>query len=399
MAPSCLFFIQWSGFMKIGYDAKRVFFNETGLGNYSRNLLHGLKKDFPDHEYLLYTPPLQNKSAVQKRLKEFSGFDIKTPKSLTARVFSSWWRYRKIVSELLADQVELYHGLSHELPLGIEKTPIVSVVTVHDLIFLRHPELYRSYEAAVYKKKYSESILRADHVIAISENTRADLVKFLGIDPGRIELIYQCADPLFYEKKSPDEISALLQKYKISTPYLLYVGSLSERKNLLKLIEAFSLLGAQQELPTLVFAGRGSSYRKKMEEEIKSLGLLQKTLFLEGVPTQDLPGLYQGASIFVYPSVYEGFGIPVIESFFSQTPVICSKESCFQETAGDGGFFVDVKNASEIARAMETLLKSPEVARQHAMRGHSYVQKFHQKKCSAEMESFYRKVSGIKRLT
>jgi len=383
--------------MKIGFDAKRVFYNETGLGNYSRNLLHGLKQGFSEHEYCLYTPLIKNRAWPQKRLQEFSDFTIKTPKSLAGRVFPSWWRYRGITSELERDQIDLYHGLSHELPLGIEKTEIASVVTVHDLIFLRHPELYRSWDARIYQKKYSQSIRRAGRIIAISENTRRDLIDLLGVDPRRIELIYQCADPVFYRQRSQDELRAVFQKYHITQPYLFYVGSLSERKNLLRLIDAYAMLAGQNDLPELLFAGSGPVYRKKMEAKIAEYGLGSKIRFLERVPTEELPALYQGASIFLYPSIYEGFGIPVIESLFSKTPVICSHESCFQETAGDGGFFVDVKEPAEIARAIDTLLKSPETGAEYAQRGHRYVQKFHQERCAAEMESFYRRVVASKK--
>src|SRR5581483_8496685 len=173
--------------MRIGYDAKRAFLNRTGLGNYSRWLIQSLALYHPQNHYYLYTPKLKPGNNI-----DFPSV-VRTilPKS---KLFTSWWRSSGIVQDLLRDKIDLYHGLSHELPAGIGKTGIKSVVTVHDLIFMRFPQYFSWINRVIYGAKLKYACQAADKIIAISDRTKQDIIELIGISPDKIEVVYQGCD-------------------------------------------------------------------------------------------------------------------------------------------------------------------------------------------------------------
>ncbi|MDH4262713.1 MAG: glycosyltransferase family 4 protein [Spirochaetia bacterium] len=338
--------------MNIGFDAKRIFYNETGLGNYSRTLVKLIKKNYPDDNCFLFTPTIRGLKPMQYK-NTFNDCTIIEPDTFFDRMFSTYWRNFTMVKDLLKFNLDIYHGLSHEIPRNIEKTGIKTVVTIHDLIFLKFPELYKPWDVMIYKKKYLESCHRADAIIAISENTKNDIMEFLNIPSEKIFVIYQSAAPQYYTKIDKSKHEIVMQKYNLKDPYILYVGSLNKRKNLIPLIKAISLL--KQKKIKLIIVGSGSE-KTNLEKTAANEGVTSQVRFLNNVSGEYLPSLYAGAKMFVYPSIYEGFGIPIIESLLCKTPVITNRGSCFHEAAGEGGIYADVFNPGSIAEAIEFLL-------------------------------------------
>ncbi len=370
--------------MRIGFDAKRALYNKSGLGNYSRNLLNALAEYYPSNDYFLYSPAIKNHIFGGAESK----FVLRSPTNLFGRVFKRVWRTRGITGMSSKDNISIFHGLSSELPLSIRRSGMKSVVTVHDLIYVRFPGLYRVIDRQFYLRKTKYACEVADVVVAISEQTKTDLINFLGVSPDKIRVIYQGCNPEFSKAFSPDEKKAIRTKYGLPDKFLLYIGTIEERKNLLNLVKAISLL--KEKIP-LVAIGRKTSYFKKVNDFIHREEL--PIIFPEGVSGSELPAFYQMASCFIYPSLFEGFGIPVLEALVSGTPVITSKGACFSEAGGPGSFYIDPHNPNEIAEATARILSDSDLYNKTVKLGYKYSERFSNEKIANDYMELYRSVT------
>jgi glycosyltransferase involved in cell wall biosynthesis len=342
----------------IAFDAKRYFNNSTGLGFYSRTLVEGLRRYYPEHQYLLYTPYNRGRLAAIDD-------GIRLPDSWLGRAFHPLWRSRGLTRQLKKDGVQVFHGLSHELPHGLRNAGIRSVVSVHDLIFMRHPELYPGIDRYFYEKKYRRAALEADVVVAISEQTRADLHHFFGIPEDKIEVIGQACDAVFERlslRHLPDPLALPVpDEFSLpEDPFLISVGSLIPRKNWHQLICALELLKQGGHDIPLVAVGSGkSAYASGLEEQASRAGLRVHWI-RRHLPTESLAGLYRRAAAMVYPSVFEGFGIPILEAMTVGIPVLTTRGGCFEEVGGPAALYASPDQPEEIAAQILQLLR-PEV--------------------------------------
>ncbi len=197
--------------MNIGFDAKRAFHNSTGLGHYSRTLIRSLADCYPEHQYYLFNPkPSSLFSFPEKNIQEVR------PASFINNIFSSVWRSSWVKNDLKKYKIDIYHGLSHEIPVGIQKTGIKSVVTIHDLIHERHPEQYNAIDVKIYNKKFRYACANADKIIAISEQTKKDIIEFYKTPEEKITVCYQSCNPAFSTAVSETEKDC--RKKKVSPP-------------------------------------------------------------------------------------------------------------------------------------------------------------------------------------
>jgi len=355
--------------MRIGFDAKRAFHNGTGLGHYSRTLIRSLANTFPDHQYFLFNPkPSKHFSlpwdgVTRQQLQEIQ------PSRQLDKLFTAAWRSAWVKKDLRKLSIDLYHGLSHELPRGIEKKGIRTVVTMHDLIFERYPDQYNAIDVRIYRNKFRYACEKADRIIAISEQTKRDLVDFYQVPARKIRVCYQSCNPAFFETVSEEEKQRIKELYQLPDQFFLYVGSIIERKNLHRVVEALHILRKQSNLPLVVIGG-GGSYERTVRARVKAMGLSDLVIFLSKQPqassnprfqnASDFPAIYQLATAMIYPSVFEGFGIPVLEALASAVPVITSNVSSLPEAAGAGSLLVDPLSADSIASAMHRVLTDPE---------------------------------------
>lgn len=373
--------------LKIAFDAKRAFHNFTGLGNYSRTLLEGLSKYYPQHDYILYTPKIKDRRGVEWE-KSIDDFVIKTPDSLWGRIFPAAWRSLFLSREVVKTSPDIYHGLSHELPPGIQNLKCKKVVTIHDLIFLRYPEYFSNIDCRIFERKFRHSCRVADVVVAICKQTRNDLINMLGVPKEKIKVVYQSCNPIYYEKAEEDRLEAIRKKYFLPYNYILYVGSLIERKNALNIVRALALTQKVNDLP-LVIVGSGRSYKKKIIELARKLKVLRKIIFLSNVPTEDLPLIYGGAMVFAYPSFFEGWGIPIIEAQMSKVPVVTSTGSCFSESGGEAAFYVDPNDHEQLAQTILELCEKPDLRADAIEKGLRHAKKFHQKNTTNALMKLY----------
>lgn len=355
----------------IGYDGKRAVANNTGLGNYSRYVIDTLSVGFPRNTYRLYSPTLRENPRLEPLLMR-ANVELSGPSSALGRRFGSLWRSVGITRQLAADDVSLYHGLSNELPLNIARAAFPSVVTIHDLIYRRVPEDYKPVDRAMYDYKYRRSAENATRVIAISRKTRDDLVEDYQIDPGKIDIIYQGCDPRFGLPVSFEEKERVRTAYRLPKRYFISVGTVQSRKNQMLAVKALERL----DLPLVIVGNRKSDYAAEVAAYITSHGLTDKVLWLDNVPFADLPALYALAEFSSYTSRYEGFGIPVIESLSTGTPVIAASGSCLEEAGGPGAVYVDPDDVDGFVENAARMADDRIFHDKYAEKGRHYVKRF-----------------------
>lgn len=371
--------------MNIGFDGKRAANNLTGLGNYSRSLIAHLAKDFPQNQYFVYTPKVKDKPQINA-FTRMSNIQLKLPETK-----GFLWRSMGIKAQLKKDKIDLYHGLSHELPIGIHKTGIRSVVTVHDLIFIKFPQNYGFIDRCIYRLKTKYACEHADRIIAISEQTKQDIVTLFKTDPDKIEVLYQSCDDSFKSMASTPIREQVKNKYNLPAKYILNVGTIETRKNLLALVKALKNI---DENYTLVVIGKKTGYFNLVEKEIRHLDLQNRVLFLQDIPFSDLPVIYQMASVFAYPSFYEGFGIPIIEALYSGIPVVAATGSCLEEAGGPNSRYVNPDNYNALSNTINEILANPSLQAEMKEKGAVYVKKFDNEHISSQMMQLYLKTVG-----
>ena len=358
--------------MKIGFDAKRAFHNNTGLGNYSRFVMEGLLKYFPQNEYVAYSPKLSNRKIELNAI---------TPKK------KFLWRSWLIKNDLQRDGIQIYHGLSNELPFGRMPLGIKTVVTIHDLIFERYPKLYPFFDTLIYKIKFRKACKNANAIVAVSEQTKRDIIDFYGINPEKIHVIYQDCDVAFQEKLSAEHLENVKEKYQIKKKYILSVGTIIERKNQANLVAAFHKLNLSNY--ELILVGGHSKYQDQIEKYIKNSEITNVKI-LNKIPFQDLPALYQSSELFVYPSFFEGFGIPIVEAIHSGVPVVAAMGSCLEEAGGEGALYANPLDISDIADKILQILANKALKKQLIEAGQKHIKQFSAERVARQLNELYK---------
>ncbi len=367
--------------MNIGFDAKRAFHNATGLGNYARDVLRILHRHGPEHEYYAYTPD----GGRQVFSLEGGRFHVRTPRGPLGRALPSAWRQAGILPDLRRDEIRVFHGLSNELPLWIERSGVASVVTIHDLIFERFPSLYPRVDRAIYRWKFRSAAARADLVVAVSEQTKADLVERYGVPPARIRVVHPSCHPAFQAPPSPGALAEAARARGLPERFFLSVGTIERRKNLLLVLRALEGL---RGVP-LVVVGRETPYAAEVRAFARDRGLAGRVRFLTGVSAPELSALYRLSDALVYPSVFEGFGIPIVEALFSGTPVVTTRGGCFAEAGGPGSAYVDPQDPEELRAALREIWEDPERRARMREAGLAYAARFRDEIVAGEMLAAY----------
>jgi len=371
--------------MKIGFEAKRAFYNTGGLGNYSRSTIEMLSKYYSKHNYLLFTPSVEN--SVDFKTAE----NVKTivPKLFLSKTFKSYWRTVRLSKKIKEHKLDVFHGLSGELPYKANKnTDTKLIVTIHDLIFLRFPELYNAVDRKIYYQKAKYACEIADTVIAVSEQTKTDIINFLDVDDNKIEVVYQGCNSLYYHKADTNKKIEVAQKYNLPDSYILNVGTVEKRKNTLTVLKALKFAKIKTEF---IIVGKKTDYQDELVKYAEENNLTDQLTILNEVPLEDLPAIYQQADLFVYPSYFEGFGIPLIEALNSKIPVITTKGGVFSETGGLSSIYIEPDNEKLLGEAINKVLNNTELREKMITEGYKFVQKFNEEKIAANLMNVYLK--------
>jgi glycosyltransferase involved in cell wall biosynthesis len=372
--------------MRIGFDAKRALNNTTGLGNYARWLLNALQAQYPQHEYFLYSP--KAKSELEARF--IGAHQLILPETLKAKLWPAYWRSVNLSDEWHHQKLSLFHGLSNEIPLHSHRQKTPTVVTIHDLIFLKHQAQYSFFDRQLYTLKTDYACRYAAKIIAISEETKQDIIDFYKVPEHKIEVIYPAVDASF-AVQSPSVVSQVKQHYALPQKYILNVGSFFARKNQHTLIEAFSMIKDNVE-EDLVLVGKSGNTLLELQKIIYDQKLTERVKILTSVSNEDLPAVYSGASLLAYPSLYEGFGMPVLEAQQCGVPVVATHSGAIAEVAGPHSLVIPPTSAEEIAEKMLMVLTNSSLQEKMRAEGLAFSANFSLQKMAAKTMLLYQSI-------
>ncbi|MCR4994249.1 MAG: glycosyltransferase family 4 protein [Bacteroidales bacterium] len=347
--------------MRIGFDAKKAMRNRTGIGNYSRRCIQAVKEEGADIRLFYNGIP----------------------------VWGELWRNAFQWLSIRKAHIDVYHGLSNELPFGIGWSGAKSVVTIHDLIFLRFPQTYGWLQRQILKLKTRYACSRADKIIAVSEMTKRDIIHFYGTNSSRIEVIYQSIDDVYRRPCTDEQLRSAVERYQLPQKFVLCVGTIQARKNQHTLVKALPHLSADVHL---ILVGKEEAYAQQVRQTAEQLGVAERVHIYKGVPTADLPAFYQLASVFACLSRFEGFGIPLAEAIASGTPVIGATGSCLEEAAGPDSVYLDPDDSEGLAKAIAEILADPQQAQRMSERGKEYSLRFTDESLGQSLTALYKQL-------
>jgi glycosyltransferase involved in cell wall biosynthesis len=365
--------------MRVGINALFLERPETGSGQYTRHLLQALAKVDPATEYLLFSPgPAPPTSNIQY------------PVSNWAKLW-----FEQVSFPCACRRLDLAHVPYFASPL-FPTAP--TVVTVHDLIPLILPAHRGSLLVRLYTRLVAAAARKAEAIITVSQASERDIMRHLHIPPERIHVTYEAAGETFQPVEDEAQLAAVRQKYALPKRYLLYLGGFDQRKNVSTVVRAFALLINRQPQVRLVIAGKLPGRVSPMFPDpcclVEELGVEERVIFTGWVAEEDKPALLSGATAFVFPSLYEGFGLPPLEAMACGTPAIASNRSSLPEVVGEGGILVEPTDVEALAEAMESLLTDDALRAELRRRALAQAAKFSWKQTALETLAIYRKVVG-----
>jgi glycosyltransferase involved in cell wall biosynthesis len=393
--------------MKIGIDISTILNHGTdiGSGRYIFNLIKNLLEIDHEDTFIFtgrYTTD-ENLSIIQ---------ELKTNK-LEFKLFKTsqkkldlWNRLRFPPIELLGFKADLLHCPDFLIPPTLNKN---IVLTIHDLAFIRYPEFNFEWFIKKYTKEVARNAKNAKMILADSQSTKNDIIQFLKINPEKIKVVYLAADSIFKKLADSEKDKNLLKKYGVDKKYILSVGTIEPRKNYITLIKAFDILKSkmlksnnsntynseeQSAGLKLVIVGRTGWKSEPTYNELNNSPYKNDILFLGHIPDIDLVQIYNQAELFVYPSIFEGFGLPVVEAMKCGLPILASNSSSIVEIAPDKNFLVDPDNTEEFAEKIERILKDDKLKKELSEKSQKQSEKFNWIDTAKKVLEIYKKVAN-----
>lgn len=375
--------------MRIGIDA-RFYSGETakGLGRYTEQLLHYLHKELNGHELVVFCHS-EAKTTIQRRL----------PKAQLVPADAKWYslaEQREMPKIIDAQHLDLVHIPHFNVPVRL-KTPFV--VTIHDLILTKFPTIrattlgpikYAGKQAA-YKFVIQQAVRRSKGIITVSHFSEQDIIREFGVSPEKVHVTYEAADPPALWPV-PNDIVKTRNKYGIGEDYILYVGNAYPHKNLELFIEVAKRWNGKPL--QFVMIGKADYFYERFMEVVKASGMSQQFVFTGFAPDEDLAPLYAGAAAYVFPSKYEGFGLPPLEAMQVETPVAASNGSSLPEVLQDGALYFDPNDVYGIISAIDRLVSNPSFARALAKRGRKIAESYSWEKMARETLGIYEQITS-----
>lgn len=368
--------------MKIGIDVSQIVY-QTGVSRYTVELVKHLLELDTKNQFFLYAGSLRQRPLLTAFIKGLNSKKLTSKLTyLSPKLLELFWNRLNILRPDKNQNLDVFHASNWALP----KTKCPVVTTIHDLTFLKYPNSHLPYYIKAHTRHLNRANKYADHIITDSESSKKDLVDY-GINQDKISVIYPAPAKLFKPVANPKLIKQTLNKYSLSKPFILSVGTQEPRKNLKRLIKAYKLLKPNHKKLSLAIAGKfGWGDRTKPVKGVKLLGF---------VPDEDLQILYSSAKVFVYPSLYEGFGFPILEAFKCGCPVITSNLSSMPELGGDAAFYCNPKKVSEITNTINLVLSlSPQRKDRITKRGLDHAKLFTSKATAQQTLKVYQKAAS-----
>jgi glycosyltransferase involved in cell wall biosynthesis len=367
--------------VRIAIDARKL--RDYGIGTYVRNLLRHLARIDRSTEYVLFTQPADIELGTEL------GDNFRT---VVERAGAYSVREQlTIPMDLRREGIDLFHAPHYVLP---PLTPCKCVVTIHDCIHLRFPQyLPNSFAYAYARSSLWVATHRASRVLTVSEASKRDILRYFRVPESKIDVIYNAIDERLGEPLSNEEIGRVRERYQLNDPFVLYAGNIKPHKNLERLIEAFHMLRRNGfEHVKLLIIGDEISQYATLRRAVHRHKLHKHVRFFGFVPDKTLAALYRLASVFVFPSLYEGFGLPPLEAMASGTPVVTSNVSSLPEVVGDAALLIDPYESADIANAIRRVLTEPALAADLRQRGLARVKDFSWERSVARVRDIYEEV-------
>ena len=369
--------------MRVAIDARKL--HDFGIGTYIRNLLRHLARIDRENEYVLLCqePDMAVAATLGENFRAV--LEPSDNYSMAEQIHVPW--------VLMREKPDVYHAPHYVLPVAIRSR---SVVTIHDCIHLMFPQYLPNRAAYAYARGAMWSAARrSDRILTVSEASKRDILHFFNVPPDKISVVYNAIDERIWEEPAPEDIERVRERFQLDQRFVLYAGTIKPHKNLVRLIEAFAELrkGEFEELKLLIIgdeisklpALRRAVHRSKLHKHVRFLGFL---------PDETLAALYRLASVFVFPSLYEGFGLPPLEAMASGTPVVTSNVSSLPEVAGDAAVLVDPYDVGSIVEGMRRVLSDPTLADELRRKGLIRARDFSWERSVARTHDIYRLVGG-----
>jgi glycosyltransferase involved in cell wall biosynthesis len=371
--------------MRIGIDATALPLQPVGAGIYMINLVRALAAVNERDELVIFTHPAGRKQMAVQESKRFR-WAVVPDKSILRRLLWEQIGLPRLVGKM---RLDLLHSLHYTRPWRL---PCRSVVTFHDMTFFLYPQLHTRSKQAFFPLTIRASARSADAIIAVSESTRADSIQLLGIPGEKIFATPLGVDPAFRPIRDLESLDVVRQRYNLPDRFILYVGLVEPRKNLSGLIRAYRSALEGGIAHRLVVVGRfGWSYQQVLDE-IEALGLQERVQFTGYIPQADLPIVYNLASLFVYPTLYEGFGLPALEAMACGTPVVTSNVASLPEIIGEAGVLIPPGDQQALSQALQDVLSDPGLQTHLAIKGPQQASQFTWERTARQTLQVYRQV-------
>ena len=365
----------------IAIDARKI--RDFGIGTYVRNLIRQLIELDGENEYLLLTGPA-GREVLTDLPPNFNLVSQRSPVYSIRELFTISW-------DLFRRKVDLYHATHYVVPMMM---PCKTVVTIHDIIHLLYPEFLPNRFAFYYAHHMiRRSLSRGDRILTVSNNTRSDLMRYFGIGGGKIDVVYNGIDDAFREPLTDEDLTRWKRNLGLEKPYLLFVGNPKPHKNLDNVVKAYARALELHDLPhSLVCVGDRSGVDSKVRQRASQLGIEDRVLLLGHVAQEALPAIYQGATLFLYPTLYEGFGLPVVEAMASGVPVITSNTSALEEIANGYAELVNPLDVEKMAQSIVRCVRDREYREDLAERGRARSEEFVWRHAAEQTLAIYQRV-------
>lgn len=352
--------------MRIAFDGTRAVTHREGLGNYGRFVIKALASHYPDCQMDVYLPYTVGDELLVCSIADLPNVSLHRPSNFIYKYLPWLWSQIGIPSAVQKSGADIFHGLSNILPWRAKSMGCKTVVTIHDLIFVSFPESYTWLQRHRFNVTNSRSCRKADKILAVSEFTAREIVRYYFIPRDRISVIYQGCDSVFREPCSEGFRNLVRHHFRLPERYILTVGTLHERKNAELIVRTLPELDDDVEL---VMVGRKKKYAEKVIAAAAECGVMSRIHILDNVSHKELPAICQMAEVFVFPSKMEGSGIPVLEAMNSRIPVLTATGSSLEEAGGDAAAYVDPEDSEAFATKLKEILSSPSLRETMVRRG------------------------------
>ncbi len=376
--------------MRIAIDLSPIVHRKAGLGRYARLLTEHLVTQDKTNTYIAFTHGAFADDALSPALRALPRANV--PLDVRPWRMLVWLAHvLRVPLDRALPRVDVFHATEHLLPpLKNART----VFTLHDLIFQFFPEYHLPLNRWFLQNAMPHFLRRADAIIAVSECTKRDAIRVYNIPPEKITVIYEAADPALHPETDASRIAQARARYANNQPFLLFVGVIEPRKNIIALVDALRLLRARGYPHRLLIAGRKGWLYQPTFDHVKRAGMENAVTFLDFIPDDDLRALFGACDAFVFPSLYEGFGLPPLEAMAAGTPVVCANTASLPEVVGDAALLVNPRDAGELANAIERVITDRALRDELRARGFAQAARFSWERAARETLTVYAQVAG-----